>query len=148
MKKKICIITLLSITFFCFSTDFEDVLKKAINSYNSGDIETALQNIDAAKKILDAEKLQNENDEYTEIASWDVVKLKKALYLGKKVKLYTMYSGVYGSEEIVLNGPGGCNFNEQLVDKILTLQTLKRYTFYGTVKDGILGPTLFVEAIE
>lgn len=57
-----------------------------------------------------------------------------------------MYS--YSSQEIILNGPGGCNFNEQLVDKILSLQTLKKYTFYGTVKDSWTGPTLFVEAIE
>ena len=148
MKKIILLFILLTTTCFCFSSEFETLLQKAITSYNTGDIETALQNIDTAKKILDSEKLQNGKDEYTEITSWDVVKLKKALYLGKKVKLYTMYSGVYGSEEIVLNGPGGCNFNEQLVDKILSLQTLKKYTFYGTVKDSRLGPTLFVEEIE
>ena len=148
MKKKICIITLLTITFFCFSTDFEDFLKKAINSYNSGDTETALQNIDAAKKILDEEKLQNGNNEYIEVANWDVVKLKKDIYLEKKVKVTTMYSGVTGTQYIVLSGPGICNFNEQLVDKILTLEKLKKYTFYGTVKDSWTGPTLFVEAIE
>lgn len=148
MKKILTICIFFIFTSLTFASELETLLQKAIESYNSGDTETALQNIDLARKIIDTEKLQNENNEYTEIASWDVVKLKKALYLGKKVKLYTMYSGVYGSEEIVLNGPGGCNFNEQLVDKILTLQTLKRYTFYGTVKEGLYGPTLFVEAIE
>lgn len=148
MKKILTICIFFIFTSLTFASELETLLQKAIESYNSGDTETALQNLDAAKKILDAEKLQNRNNEYTEVTNWDVVKLKKDIYLEKKVKVTTMYSGVTGTQYIVLSGPGACNFNEQLVDKILTLEKLKKYTFYGTVKDSWTGPTLFVEAIE
>lgn len=148
MKRTLILFVLLAISSFCFATEFETLLKKAITSYNSGDTETALQNIDAAKKIIEGEKLQNTNSEYSEIANWDIVKLKKDLYLEKKVKITTTYTGISGTQYLGLIGVGGCNFNEQLVDKILSLEKLKNYTFYGTVKDSWSGPTLFVEAIE
>ena len=50
MKKIILLFILLTTTCFCFSSEFETLLQKAITSYNTGDTETALQNIDAAKK--------------------------------------------------------------------------------------------------
>ncbi len=146
--KKIILLILLTTTCFCFSSEFETLLQKAITSYNTGDTETALQNIDAAKKLLDVEKLKNENNEYIEVTNWDIVKLKKDLYLEKKVRITTMYTGVSGTQYIILNGPGACNFSEQLVDQILSLEKFKKYTFYGTVKDSWSSPTLFVEEIE
>lgn len=87
MKKIILLFILLTTTCFCFSSEFETLLQKAITSYNTGDTETALQNIDAAKKLLDVEKLKNENNEYIEATNWDIVKLKKDLYLKKKFEL-------------------------------------------------------------
>ena len=149
MKKLFLCLTLLILTNICFASEVSELLKKALDSYESGDIQTTIQTIDAAKKLIDSERIKNSENVYIEISNWDVVKLKKVFYLEKKVKFRTKYIGISGSEYLLLEGFGTtCTFNEDLVDTILALEKSQQYTFYGTVKEGWAAPFLHVEAIE
>ena len=131
-----------------FASEVSDLLDKAKSEYEKGNISASITCIDSARKILDKESLNKTETEYIEITNWDVVKLKKDVYIGKKVKFTTRYSGISGSEYIILSGPGACHFDSNLVDKILSLKEFSNFTFYGTVQDSWASPTLFVEKID
>jgi len=87
MKKIFFLFVLFFLITNLFASPVEDYLTKAINAYGNGDITTAINNIDAARKILDKEQLSQNQKEYTEVSSWDIVKLKKYDYIGRKIKL-------------------------------------------------------------
>jgi hypothetical protein len=149
MKKTI--ITLLSLMIFAsasFASELTDLLEKAKNEYSKGNLTETINLIDSAKKIVEKENINSSSEEYIEVINWDVVKLKKDAYIGKKVKVTTMYSGLSGSEYIILSISGPCHFDSNLVDKILSLKKFSNYTFYGTVQDSWTSPTLFVERID
>ena len=109
-----------------------------------------------ARKTLQAGVLVHQGEELVTIVnnaqSWVLANFRerqmKHITIGKKVKISTRYSGVSGSEYIILSGPGACYFDTNLVDKILSLKDFSNYTFYGTVQDGWSSPTLFVEKID
>ena len=149
MKKIILSLFVLSITFLAFSSDVNELLKAAQGAYELGDFSTALQNIDSAKLIIEREKLSSASEEYIELNSWDIVKLKKSEYLGKKVKFRTKFIAITYDGNISLTNITPSNtYNESLIDKILTLKKFEFYTFYGTVIDDTISPKLHIEAIE
>lgn len=131
-----------------FASEVTDLLENAKTAYSNGNLTETINLIDSAKRLVERENINSSSEEYIEVLNWDVVKLKKDAYIGKKVKISTRYSGVSGSEYIILSGPGACYFDKNLVDKILSLKDFSNYTFYGTVQDGWSSPTLFVEKID
>lgn len=136
---------------FAFSSDVSVLLDKAKNDYAQGNLSAAITAIESARKIIDSEQLGKSDGSYIEVTNWDVVKLKKDLYFGKKVKITTKYSGIFGTDSIMLqNVSGFCKFDESLVDKILSLGEYTTHTFYGTVKKDSWsnGPEFFIEKIE
>lgn len=148
--KKLLLLTAIFIAFSTalFASDVGDFLDKAKTSYASGDKTSAIQNIDAAKKLIEQEQIAANGEEYIEIANWDIVDLKSDFYVGKKVKINGTFYGVSTKDSINV-GLRGCSFDSSLVDKILTLEQWKKYTFFGTIKTKSYGsPYLHVEAIQ
>ena len=150
MKKKFLFaIILLSVSTIIFASDVGDLLDNAKKAYNSGDKMSAVQNIDAAKKIIEQEQISSNGEKYIEVSNWDIVKIKKAQYVGKKIKIKVNFVGINSDGTIWLSDVGLNNtYEDSLVDTILGL-TKKEYTFYGTVLEGgILGPSMHIEAIQ
>lgn len=131
-----------------FASEVTDLLENAKTAYSNGNLTETINLIDSAKRLVERENINSSSEEYIEVLNWDVVKLKKDVYIGKKVKFTTRYSGISGSEYIILSGPGACHFDGNLVDKILSLKEFSNFTFYGTVQDSWASPTLFVEKID
>lgn len=131
-----------------FASEVTDLLENAKTAYSNGNLTETINLIDSAKRLVERENINSSSEEYIEVTNWDVVNLKKDVYIGKKVKFTTMYSGISGSEYIILRGPGACHFDSNLVDKILSLKKFSNFTFYGTVQDSWESPTLFVEKID
>ena len=145
MKRIVLSLLILASSAFAFSSDVGDLLRAAQESYESGDLSTAVQKIDSAKKIIESEKLSSASVEYIELKSWDIVKLKKTEYIGKKVKVIGTYCGPNGDGTIYISNISTNNtYDESLVDELLSLKTWSKYTFYGTVLDdsSFLGPKL------
>lgn len=150
MKKITTLLSLLFVTCFCSASDVEMLLQKAIESYNSGDVLSTIQNIDAARKLLDEETITNIKDEYLEVTTWDLIDLKSESYIGKKVKFTGEFYGVMSKDKINVK-MRSCTFDNTLIDKILTLENYKKYSFYGIVKEPLYkngSPYMHVEAIE
>ena len=149
MKK--IIVTFINFILFSsiiFSSEVTDLLENAKTAYSNGNLTETISLIDSAKRLVERENINSSSEEYIEVTNWDVVKLKKDVYIGKNVKFTTRYSGISGSEYIILSGPGACHFDSNLVDKILSLKEFSNFTFYGTVQDSWASPTLFVEKID
>ena len=125
------------------ASEFTDLLDKAKGEYEAGNLSAAIELIDSAKKLADKENLNGTADEYIEVTDWNVVKLKKLSYIGKKVKVRCEFSGISSDgEKIYVEPPKDysitCTFDKTLIDKILTLKKSSysnpiHYTFYGTI---------------
>lgn len=150
MKKIILSVLLCAFSFFVFASEVSDLLQEAQTAYESGDVSTAIQKLDSAKSIMEKEQLSSSANEYIEIPSWDIVKLKKADYIGKKVKVPSTFYGITSSGYVYLSSIATNNpYEDSLIEKLLSLKLYKDYTFYGTVMDnGVLGTKLYIEAIE
>ena len=150
MKRIILSFIILTFTFLAFSSDVSDLLKAAQESYESGDLSTALQKIDSAKAIIEREKLSSSSNDYIELENWNAVKINKAKYLGKKVKVPGVYCNITAKGLVHISSISTNNtYDEELVDKLLSLKKYEMYIFYGSVQDGgSLGPKLHIEAIE
>lgn len=149
MKKNIIFFILLLLSFSTiFASEVSDLLDKAKIEYNKGNIPESINYIDSARKVLDKENLNKSADEYIEVTNWDIVKLKKAAYIGKKVKISTEYDGIFSSERISLRQLGLSFFDTNLTDQILSLKKHSKYTFYGIVQDRPSYPEFFVEKID
>ena len=151
MKKILSVLIIVSVSVLSFASDFSDLLDKAKDSYAKGNLNETINLIDSARKILDKESLNNSAEEYIEVAKWDIVKLKKDYYIGKKVKITTMYNGLsfMYSDKISISGPGSCYFDNSLVDTIISLKDYSTHTFYGIVrKDNYSDAELYIEKID
>ncbi|MBR6201294.1 MAG: hypothetical protein IKQ61_13630 [Spirochaetales bacterium] len=151
MKKILSVLIIVSVSVLSFASDFSDLLDKAKDSYAKGNLNETINLIDSARKILDKESLSKLAEEYIEVAKWDIVKLKKDYYIGKKVKITTKFCGVNsdGTSIHLLDVSIYCKFDSNLIEKILSLKEFLFYTFYGTVEDDRWnGPKLFIEKIE
>ena len=151
MKKVVAVaFSLVFMLFPClvFSSEVGDLLKKATMAYESGDITIAIANLDSAKEILEKERISSVGKYYIEIANWDIVKVKKSEYLGKKVKIKTKFNGINHDGTVWLGFGLNNPYESSLIDKVLTLTKYKEYVFYGTVIDNYLGPMLNIDGIE
>ena len=149
MKKIILSVLLCVFSFFVFASEVSDLLLEAQTAYESGDISTAIQKIDSAKSIMEKEQLSSSANDYVEVASWDIIKIKSADYLGKKVIIKAKFIGINSDGTVYLIEISPSNsYEPSLVDKILTLKKYECYNFYGTVVSDYLGPKLFIEAIN
>ncbi len=149
MKRIILSVLLCAFSFFVFASEVSDLLQKAQTAYESGDVPTAIQKLDSAKSIMEKEQLSSDSESYIEINSWDIVKLKKSDYLGKKVKIKAKYIGVNSDGSVYLIGISTNNsYEPSLIDKILSLKKYEFYTFYGTITSDFMGPMIHIEAIE
>lgn len=151
MKRIILSFIILSFSVFAFSSEVDEFLKATQEAYEAGDLSTAIQNIDSARSIIEKENFALGAEEYIELNSWDIVKIKKSEYIGKKVRIIGTYCGANADGTIIISNISTKNtYEESLIDKLLSLQTWKKYTFYGTVIEGnsLLGPKLHIEAIE
>lgn len=149
MKKIILSVLLCVFSFFVFASDVSDLLLEAQTAYESGDVSTAIQKLDSAKSIMEKEQLSSSANDYVEVASWDIIKIKSADYLGKKVIIKAKFIGINSDGTVYLIEISPSNsYEPSLVDKILTLKKYEYYNFYGTVVSDYLGPKLFIEAIN
>ncbi|MDD6969355.1 MAG: hypothetical protein SPH83_01585 [Treponema sp.] len=149
MKKIILSVLLCVFSFFVFASDVSDLLLEAQTAYESGDVYTAIQKIDSAKSIMEKEQLSSSANDYVEVASWDIIKIKSADYLGKKVIIKAKFIGINSDGTVYLIEISPSNsYEPSLVDKTLTLKKYEYYNFYGTVVSDYLGPKLFIEAIN
>ena len=151
MKKFLFSIFALFFSFFLFAFEVSDLLLEAQTAYESGDVSTAIQKIDSAKSIMAKDQLSSSVDDYIEVSNWDIVKLKKSEYIGKKVKVKTRFYGINSDGKTVHLAIGlSCTFDNSLVDKFLELTKYQEYVFYGTVieNNSLLGPMIHIEAIE
>ncbi len=151
MKKLLIIFAcFIALTSFLFASEVSDLLQEAQNAYDSGDLSTAVQRIDSAKKIIEREQISSSAEDFIEVNNWDVVKLKLSDYLGKKVKTQAKFISIPSPGKVYLIPVSTANtYEDSVIDKLLTLKSNTAYTFYGTVRDGgILGPYLHIEAIE
>lgn len=150
MRKLFLFFILFTFSFFVFASEVSDLLQEAQTAYESGDVSTAIQKLDSAKSIMEKEQLSSSAEEYVEIPSWDIVKLKKEEYIGKKVKVPSTFYGITSSGLVYLSSIATNNpYEDSLIEKILSLKKYEDYTFYGTVMDnGVLGTKLYIEAIE
>jgi len=147
MKKIFFLFVLFFLITNLFASPVEDYLTKAINAYGNGDITTAINNIDAARKILDKEQLSQNQKEYTEVSSWDIVKLKKYDYIGRKIKLKSTYCGIASNGMVSLLSCY-CSYDDSVIETISTLTKWEKYTFYGTVTENDINLCIHIEAIE
>jgi len=150
MKKIILSVLLCAFSFYVFASEVSDLLQEAQTAYESGDVSAAIQKLDSAKSLMEKEELSSSGDDYVEITNWDIVKLKSADFIGKKVKVKAQFIGINSSGTVYLIEISPSNsYEPSLIDKLLTLKKYEFYNFYGTVQDnGILGPKLHIEAIE
>lgn len=149
MKKIILSVLLCVFSFFVFASDVSDLLLEAQTAYESGDVSTAIQKLDSAKSIMEKEQLSSSANDYVEVANWDIIKMKSADYLGKKVIIKAKFIGINSDGTVYLIEISPSNsYEPSLVDKILTLKKYEYYNFYGTVVSDYLGPKLFIEAIN
>lgn len=149
MKKIILSVLLCVFSFFVFASEVSDLLLEAQTAYESGDVSTAIQKLDSAKSIMEKEQLSSSANDYVEVASWDIIKIKSADYLGKKVIIKAKFIGINSDGTVYLIEISPSNsYEPSLVDKILTLKKYEYYNFYGTVVSDYLGPKLFIEAIN
>lgn len=115
-----------------FATDISTLLETARGNYASGNLDKAIEQVDQAKKLLEAEQLIKDTSNYIEIKSWDVITLKPETYIRQKVKLVETFYGVEGKNEINV-GFKLCTFEPPLIDKLLEMEKWKKYTFFGTI---------------
>lgn len=149
MKKIILSVLLCVFSFFVFASEVSDLLLEAQTAYESGDVSTAIQKLDSAKSIMEKEQLSSSANDYVEVANWDIIKMKSADYLGKKVIIKAKFIGINSDGTVYLIEISPSNsYEPSLVDKILTLKKYEYYNFYGTVVSDYLGPKLFIEAIN
>lgn len=151
MKKIIVLLIACSLTLFVFASDVGNLLKEAQTAYESGDVSTAIQKLDSAKSIMEKEQLSSSVDTYIEVSNWDVVKIKKSEYIGKKVKVKARFYGINSDGKTVHIAIGlSCTYDNSLIDKLLELTKYDEYIFYGTVfeNNSLLGPMIHIEAIE
>lgn len=149
MKKIILSVLLCVFSFFVFASDVSDLLLESQTAYESGDVSTAIQKLDSAKSIMEKEQLSSSANDYVEVANWDIIKIKSADYLGKKVIIKAKFIGINSDGTVYLIEISPSNsYEPSLVDKILTLKKYEYYNFYGTVVSDYLGPKLFIEAIN
>lgn len=149
MKKIFLSVLLCAFSFCVFASEVSDLLLEAQTAYESGDVSTAIQKLDSAKSLMEKEELSSSGDDYVEITNWDIVKLKSADFIGKKVKVKAKFIGINSSGTVYLIEISPSNSYEQsLIDKLLTLKKYELYNFYGTVVSDVLGPKLHIEAIE
>ena len=151
MKKILSVLIIVSVSVLSFASDFSDLLDKAKDSYAKGNLNETINLIDSARKIVDKESLNSTAEEYIEVAKWDIVKLKKDYYIGKKVKITTTYCGLsfLSSDKINLTNVGSCYYDNNLVDKILSFEYYSTHTFYGIVrKDNYSDAELYIEKID
>lgn len=149
MKKIILSVLLCVFSFFVFAFEVSDLLQEAQTAYESGDVSTAIQKLDSAKSIMEKEQLSSSANDYVEVANWDIIKMKSADYLGKKVIIKAKFIGINSDGTVYLIEISPSNsYEPSLVDKILTLKKYEYYNFYGTVVSDYLGPKLFIEAIN
>ena len=149
MKKIILSVLLCVFSFFVFASEVSDLLLEAQTAYESENVYTAIQKIDSAKSIMEKEQLSSSANDYVEVASWDIIKMKSADYLGKKVIIKAKFIGINSDGTVYLIEISPSNsYEPSLVDKILTLKKYEYYNFYGTVVSDYLGPKLFIEAIN
>ena len=149
MKRVFLSILLCLSSLFVFASEVSDLLLEAQTAYESGDVSTAIQKLDSAKSIMEKEQLSSSANDYVEVASWDIIKMKSADYLGKKVIIKAKFIGINsdGTVYLIESSPSN-SYETSLVDKILTLKKYEYYNFYGTVVSDYLGPKLFIEAIN
>lgn len=149
MKRVFLSILLCLSSLFVFASEVSDLLLEAQTAYESGDVSTAIQKIDSAKSIMEKEQLSSSANDYVEVANWDIIKMKSADYLGKKVIIKAKFIGINSDGTVYLIEISPSNsYEPSLVDKILTLKKNEYYNFYGTVVSDYLGPKLFIEAIN
>ena len=149
MKKFILFVLLCAFSFCVFASEVSDLLQEAQTAYETGDVTTAIQKLDSAKSIMEKEQLSSSANDYIEVASWDIIKMKSADYLGKKVIIKAKFIGINSDGTVYLIEISPSNsYEPSLVDKILTLKKYEYYNFYGTVVSDYLGPKLFIEAIN
>lgn len=149
MRKLFLFFILFTFSFFVFASEVSDLLQEAQTAYESGDVTTAIQKLDSAKSLMEKEQLSSSGDDYVEVASWDIVKLKSADYLGKKVIIKAKFIGINSDGTVYLIEISPSNsYEPSLIDKLLTLKKYEFYNFYGTVVSDFLGPELHIEAIE
>ena len=151
MRKLFLFFILFTFSFFVFASEVSDLLQEAQTAYESGDVSIAIQKLDSAKSIMEKEQLSSSVDTYIEVSNWDVVKIKKSEYMGKKVKVKTKFYGINSDGKTVHIGIGlSCTYDNSLIDKFLELTKYQEYVFYGTVFENksLLGPMIHIEAIE
>lgn len=149
MKKLFSISLFCLFSIFIYASEVSDLLQEAQTAYESGDVSTAIQKIDSAKSILEKEQLSSAVDDYIEVTNWDVIKMKKAEYDGKRIKYKAKYFGPNSNGTVYIENIGNtCTYDESLIDQLLSLKQYEKYTFYGTVFLYYSRPSLHVEAIE
>ena len=132
MKKIILSVLLCVFSFFVFASDVSDLLLESQTAYESGDVYTAIQKLDFAKSIMEKEQLSSSAEDYVKVSSWDIVKLKSADYLGKKVIIKAKFIGINSDGTVYLIEISPSNsYEPSLVDKILTL---KKYEYYNYLR--------------
>ena len=127
------------------------MLEKAKISYSNGKLTETINLIDSAKKLVERENINTSSEEYIEVTNWDVIKIKKSEYIGKKVKVKARFYGINSDGTTVHISIGLlCSFFYSLVDKFLELAKYQEYVFFGTVFENntLLGPMIHIEAIE
>jgi len=152
MKKyMVVLLSLLCFYSLVFASDVMDLLDKAKIEYSNGNLSETINLIDSAKKLVEKENINSSSDEYIEISNWDVVKIKKSEYIGKKVKVKARFYGVNSDGTTVHISIGiSCTYKNSLIDKFLELTKYQEYTFYGTVfeNNALFGPMIHIEVIN
>lgn len=149
MKKIFLALFMFTFSLLVFASEVSDLLQGAQTAYESGNISTAIQKLDSAKSIMEKEQLNSSSDAYIELSSWDIVKMKKSEYNGKKVKFKDRFLQINSDGTVNLyDCYSWCTYEESLIDKLLTLKGYQEYTFYGTVIINNTSPSLHIEAIE
>ena len=134
-----------------FASEVTDLLEKAKISYSNGKLTETINLIDSAKKLVERENINTSSEEYIEVTNWDVIKIKKSEYIGKKVKVKARFYGINSDGTTVHISMGlSCTYHNSLVDKFLELAKYQEYVFFGTVFENntLLGPMIHIEAIE
>ena len=134
-----------------FASEVTDLLEKAKISYSNGKLTETINLIDSAKKLVERENINTSSEEYIEVTNWDVIKIKKSEYIGKKVKVKARFYGINSDGTTVHISIGlSCTYDNSLVDKFLELAKYQEYVFFGTVFENntLLEPMIHIEAIE
>ena len=152
MKKIVlAFFSLLLFSAITFASEVTDLLEKAKISYSNGKLTETINLIDSAKKLVERENINTSSEEYIEVTNWDVIKIKKSEYIGKKVKVKARFYGINSDGTTVHISIGlSCTYDNSLVDKFLELAKYQEYVFFGTVFENntLLGPMIHIEAIE